>query len=226
MSPLALQVTEIATSAGQLSVRCAGGPEHLGAPGQFYLASASVPDPPFLRAPLFPFSTHTGRWEFLVDAAHPFARLQPGDPVDLIGPLGRGFELPPRAARLLLIARSPERLLPLMHWALARQWPVALLFTDGAPEPSLADLPLAVEVERGPLTAELAAWAEVVALDVADAEAGAEHARSLCPPRPESFVQALITPTMPCGVGACQACWVDTPHGRRLACLEGPVMAL
>lgn len=193
------------------------------APGQYFLAASAAA---FLRTPLFPFSTQTGHWEFWVAPAHPLAGLQPGDDLDLVGPLGRGFDLPSGASRLLLLAPALERLFPLMYGALARQWSVVWLLPDDDRTAPLPDLPSAVEVQRGPVTAELAAWAELAALDVPAPLEDARRIRSLCPPRPAAFVQALITPTMPCGVGACQACWVSLPRGRRRACCDGPVLTI
>ncbi len=196
------------------------------APGQFYLAQASTPDQPFLRLPLFPVQTTDHEWELWLDRTHSYAVLQPGDKIEVLGPFGRGFQLPTRAACLLAIAPTPSRLLPLITSALARGRSVTWCAPDGAPDWPLNALPLAVEVQRGPLTPELAAWAEVAALDVAAPIEYAEHLRALCPPRPAEFVQALITPLMPCGTGACQACWVETRRRKRLACVDGPVFAL
>jgi dihydroorotate dehydrogenase electron transfer subunit len=226
MASLATQVVEIATTAGHLSVRCVAPAPGIGAPGQFFLAGADGRDAPFLRAPLFPFSTQTGQWEFWVDPAQVLAQLQPGDTLDLIGPLGRGFSMPSLASRLLLRAHTLERLFPLVYWALARQWSIVWIVPDELAAWPLPSLPPAVEVQRGPLTAELAEWAEVVALDVPDPGSAARDIRALCPPRPAAFVQALVTPLMPCGVGACQACWVETRRRRQLACVDGPAFSL
>ena len=40
---------------------------------------------------------------------------------------------------------------------------------------------------------------------------------------PAGLIQALLTAPMPCGVGACQACWVETARGRQQVCQQGPV---
>jgi hypothetical protein len=121
---------------------------------------------------------------------------------------------------VLVIAGSVERLLPTVEAALHRGLAVTALTPRGADL-----LPSDVELHRGALTAELAAWADLVALDVADPRARAQHIRSLAPPRNPGFVQALVTPEMPCGTGACHACWVELtpPHVRKLACVDGPV---
>jgi dihydroorotate dehydrogenase electron transfer subunit len=220
-----LSVAEIATSGGQIYVRCGGGPEVTAAPGQFYLARADIATQPFLRVPLYPFHTRDGGPGFFVDPAHPYAALEPGDTLDLVGPCGRGFSLPPRAAHLLLVADTLERLYALAHLALERHFAVTLLLPPppGAPLPSL---PLDVEIQRGALTADLAAWADLIAADVPDPLTLAQQARLLRLSPPPGFVQALVTPPMPCGVGACQACWVEIGPSRKRACVAGPVVHL
>jgi hypothetical protein len=123
---------------------------------------------------------------------------------------------------LLVIASALDRVIPALLAALRQDLAVTLMTPRGA-----TFLPPAVEIHRGALTAELAAWADVVWLDVGDPAARARHIRDLGPPRGPGFVQALITPPMPCGTGACQACWVDAGGAaRRLACVDGPVFAL
>lgn len=224
-----LQVTEITTLGRQILVRCDGngGPTPISAPGQVCLAQANLPAQPFLRVPLYPFHKQPGVLEFLIGPAHPYANLEPGTTLDLIGPCGRGFDLPPRGAHLLLVAASPERLLPLIHLALERRFAITLLIPETAPLPELSS---AIEIQRGPLTAELATWADLIALDVPKPLDQAREIRALASAsmRPSSFIQAFITPPLPCGVGACQACWVETPetHSRKLACIEGPVFQL
>jgi dihydroorotate dehydrogenase electron transfer subunit len=56
-----------------------------------------------------------GNCEALVPPEHPAAALRPGTSVNLIGPLGQGFEVPTPARRLLLVADTTHLpvLLPL-----------------------------------------------------------------------------------------------------------------
>ena len=234
MRQFTLSVAEIATSGGQIYVRC-GGPELTAAPGQFYLASAGLATQPFLRVPLYPFHTQSGSPEFFVGPTHPYAALEPGDTLDLVGPCGRGFSLPPRAAHLLLVAGTLERLYSLARLALERHFSVTLLLPPpaGAPLPledprsdATGALPVEIEIQRGTLTADLAALADLVAVDVPDPFTFTDGIRRLRLHPPPGFVQALITPPMPCGVGACQACWVEIGHHRKRACVEGLVFHL
>jgi len=81
--------------------------------GRFVLADLGD----YLRAPLFPARIEAEEFDVLVPPRHPAAALQPGAEVDLIGPLGRGFEVPAATERLLLVASTDclPVLLPLAH---------------------------------------------------------------------------------------------------------------
>jgi dihydroorotate dehydrogenase electron transfer subunit len=184
------------------------------------LAWIDHPAQPFLRLPLHIYRRPDAGLVFYLPVGHPYTRLSPGDMLNLIGPVGRGFHLPRPGGHLLVVAGAVERLMPTIDAALHQGLAVTAL------TPRSAELlPSDVEVHRGPMTAELAAWADVVALDVADPRARAQHIRSLGHARGQGYVQALLTPTMPCGTGACQVCWVELaqPHVRKLACVDGPV---
>jgi len=214
-----LTITEVAAIGSAVRVICAG-PDPGAQPGQVCLAWAEAPTQPFLRVPLFMQGGATSDSQFFLPLGHPYARLAPGDALDLLGPLGQGFRLPKRGSHLLVVAAALERLLPVIKAALEGGLAVTAL------TPRSADLlPSDVEIQRGPLTDELATWADLVALDVSDPRARAQHIRALAPQRGPEYIQALVTPPLPCGTGACQACWVELaqPHQRKLACVDGPV---
>ena len=219
MRTFELVVNEMALIGGLLQVSCQG-PDPGAEPGQVCLALADRLPQPWLRLGLH-LAAVEGGVAFYVPMTHAYARLQPGDRLELLGPVGRGFRLPASAAHLLVVASSLERVLPTILHAVRQQQAVTVI------TPRSAELlPPDVEIHRGALTAELAAWADVVILDVADPRARARHIRELASPRAEQFVQALFQVPMPCGVGACQACWVEPLNSKRLACTEGPVFTV
>ena len=207
----------------------------------------------YLRAPLFPARIEAQEFDVLVPPHHPAAALRPGANVGLIGPLGRGFEIPAATDRLLLVASTAHLpvLLPLTHQkpgsaASLREKPgfsIALLLSA----PTAADLypirlfPPAVEVtivttdgsagHRGSpldLFPDLVRWADCacIADDPATYPALAEIVREVRAGSGRRFVQALVVPPMACGVGACQGCAVSVARGTRLACTDGPVFDL
>lgn len=206
-------IVEIETFAGQQHVRCENNapPFQL---GQFFLIKTDA----FLLQPYFPLS----QLSFLFPSASPF---EPNQPLHLLGPFGSKFQWPFGLTRLLLMGDSPERLWLFVDEALRRDVSVAWLWPSSVPEWAGA-LPPAVEFHGGAPTRELADWADVAVLDVPEASEAARHLRALNPLKPAHFVQAMCVPTLPCGTGACQACWVETRRGRKLACVDGPIFVI
>jgi len=238
MRQFTVKVVRVARLPGGVQVTCEG-TAPLFAAGQAALAFSRLPGQPFLRVPLYPFHSSANGFEFGVtdappdNAPHPYAALSPGDELDVLGPCGRGFDLPPRAGHLLaaVAAPTPVRLRALLDLALERGWAVTLwlppecsVAQPGAPASSV---PEPVEVQRGELSAELLDWADVVALDLPEPARWAAEIRAARPGRAAGFIQALVPSAvpMPCGTGACQACWVTVGAGqrRKLACVDGPV---
>ena len=217
--------------------------------GAFVLADLGGP----LRAPLFPAALHETGFSAMVAPGHPATRLLPGAAVDVLGPLGHGFEVG-AAARLLLIAEAA--LLPPLMPLFAAAPSVALMVEAGtrAQLPSPARIPPAVElvlVTRdgsagflGPLESdapappgfdrahprflELLAWAECIALACAPdrypALAALVRRHRIQPGA--GFARALVQTAMPCGVGACEVCRVRTRQGEARACVDGPALDL
>jgi dihydroorotate dehydrogenase electron transfer subunit len=219
------------------------------AAGRFVLADLGD----YLRTPLFPAWLDPEGFDTLVPPDHPAAGLRSGDSVNLIGPLGRGFEVPTTARRLLLVATTAR--LPVLL-PLARQRPgpsekpglyTALLLSA----PTAAELypirllPPALEVHvvttdgsagyQGSgldLFPDLVRWADCVCIaplhskDPATYPALAEIVREVRVMPGRGFAQALVVPPMACGVGACQGCAVPVARGTKLACTDGPVFDL
>jgi dihydroorotate dehydrogenase electron transfer subunit len=150
----------------------------------------------------------------------------PGTNLELVGPLGHGFDLPRNIQRLGLavLSETNSRLLPVIHQA-AKNHVGMTLFTDL----SLQKLPAAVEVY--PLTSlrDSLDWPDFMALDV-PLERLAELRDMLGLPQGTGLpypAQVLITSPMPCvGMAQCGACAVPARRGWKLACEDGPVFNL
>jgi len=96
-------ITDIGTSGPFVRVTFAAPAMASGlAAGRFVLADLGG----YLRAPLFPARIEAEEFDVLISPRHAAAALQPGANVDLIGPLGRGFEIPAATERLLLVAST------------------------------------------------------------------------------------------------------------------------
>ncbi|CAA9550926.1 MAG: Dihydroorotate dehydrogenase (NAD(+)), electron transfer subunit [uncultured Thermomicrobiales bacterium] len=167
-----------------------------------------------------------------------------GTRLDVLGPLGNTYEIPPRARNLLLVAGGvgAAPLVMLADEAVRRG--LSVTFAMGAAgaagllEPSL--LPSEVEYvvatedgskgHRGYVTEVLAdyvRWADQIF--ACGPEPMYRSLRAAIQPlrvggKPP--VQISIERAMACGVGACLACVVETRHGTQASCVDGPVYDL
>jgi dihydroorotate dehydrogenase electron transfer subunit len=180
------------------------------------------------------------------------AQRSGGEQIDIFGPLGTPFNLDNRTRSLLLIGAGPGlgALFFLAHEAVARDCTVVLLAAaanDLLPPPFL--LPPDVEYQASPDGEDSAL--ELLEVRNTDSSASAalqspiSWADQLCAALPSAlfitladrirstklrwqngFAQALLADGMPCGIGVCQSCLVETRHGLRTRCKDGPVFDL
>ena len=155
----------------------------------------------------------------------------PGDRLNVWGPLGKGFQLPAGVHFLTLAAPEgdPSRLMPLIQLAIERGAAVSL-FLANSENTWLLSLPLDVEVQALAELPEALTWADFLALEASiNTIQCLKHVLGLegqiswlpCPG------QVLVRTAMPCaGVADCGVCAVNTQHGWRQACSDGPVFPL
>lgn len=195
------------------------------APGRYLFAAD---ESAVLAAPLF--AADVSPAGFLAAPPVPASWI-PGTPLQLIGPLGRGFRIPGEARRLVVAALGDTvaRVLTLIAQALGNELEVAL-FSD-APLPSL---PLSLEAQPLEALTEAASWVDFLALDLPLTRLPELRAVLGAPARRRwpSPAQALIQTSMPCGgIGECGVCAVAGRGGSRraswhLTCRDGPVFDL
>ena len=191
--------------------------------GQYLLAVDRDDPETVLGIPLFIAGESVHGWW----AAPPIpASWKPGTSLDLVGPLGKGFDLPREVQRLGLAALgdSVGRLMPVIRQTGLVQRAVTL-FTD-LPLPSL---PAFVEAYPLATLPEALEWPDFMQIDLplrrlAELRAilGIQGGKELAFP-----AQVLITTPMPCaGLARCGACAVPTQRGWKFACEDGPVFDL
>jgi dihydroorotate dehydrogenase electron transfer subunit len=170
-----------------------------------------------------------------------FTRLRHGDPIDLLGPLGRPFEVDPRSRHLLLFGATsarevyPSSLLPdeveyvvatddgsLGHRGFVTELvPQFEGWADQAfacgPMPMLRSLARLAEGRRGRLgVASLGRKRGGGRTDLLGSTAA----------RRKAFLQVSMEQNMGCAVGACLGCVVLSVTGTpQRVCREGPVFA-
>lgn len=206
------------TAGGQAALRLKAAAGAISAPGQVCLACRTGGGDP-LRHTLLPVALHPDGFT----CAHPDGvRWFPGDELDLLGPLGRGFHPPAHGGRWLLAAVGLpfDTQLPLLHMGLGRHAEVAVL----AEAPML--LPPEVEVVN---QLDLAAdWADYIALAVSMEglrQLETDTAYKALKPHAAIAEVLLLTP-LACGRGVCAACALEGRRHRIRACTDGLVFPL
>lgn len=210
-------------------------------PGQYCMlrCCGSRASDPLLRRPFYLCETEPARGlcRFLVyrrgRGSDWLARQQAGMSLDMLGPLGRGWEISSSARNLLLIGEEPvlAAVLFLARDAIEREFSVTLIHIAANPEQGYPPALLSPEVEYqvcaradvGQLAAYLA-WADTVYCSAAPetVEAFAQMGGRW---RAKDFAQVALWQPFICASGACFACQVETRRGPRLICRDGPIFA-
>lgn len=199
-------------------------------PGQFYMLRAWERDPPLSR-PMSVFSLEEREISFLYEVrgrgTRLLSRLAAGDELTLLGPLGRGWERPPRP---LALVGGGTGIAPL-HFAAQIYGGDAYLGFRGKP----------YLVER------FADWCREVHVASETGEGGVKGVvtdifrpgdyKACFACGPEAMLRELyrickgnglpltvsLEERMACGVGACLGCTIVTAGGPKRVCADGPV---
>lgn len=217
------KVLEIRLESTKRTAWIACPPAAIPQPGQYISAWSPLDQDAALSSVLF--AGEAGEQGFL--AAPPIPPTwEPGTPLVLRGPLGRGFQLPDSTRRLALVGLGDNlsRLLPLGIQAVEREIAVAL-FTDCV----LPGLPAAIEGNLLSALQEGYEWADFVAIDLPVERL--DRLRQLLGLLPGGrlpcLAQALVFSPMPCaGLADCGACGVPARRSWKLSCKDGPVFDL
>jgi dihydroorotate dehydrogenase electron transfer subunit len=188
-------------------------------PGQYLMAEEPIGTGGILPASIFPAGAAEGG--FLIASPVP-KTWTPGTSLNLRGPLGNGFKLPPvsRSVALAAFGETTHRLSAMIEPAIAQGAAVTLL-CEQPPQ----GLPNEVEIMPLGSIKDVTHWADYLAVDMPR-----EMIRSL----PELFqstvpyeAQILVSTPMPCGGrGDCGVCSVSLKRGNKFICKDGPVLDL
>lgn len=212
------------------------------APGQFLHLKAGPSWDPLLRRPISIFRVRPSSVSLLVRDVGPgsgmIAQAQPGQILDCLGPLGRGFILDRRQSRLLLVGGGygVAPLIGLAERALPRECEVTLLVGAATAEQVFppAEVPPAVEYHVATMDGSLGQRGTVTELvpallDWTDAVYGCgphgmlESLARACRVRPSLSVQLAMEQRMGCAMGVCLGCVTPTVRGYQRVCRDGPV---
>lgn len=219
-------------------------------PGQYCMVRCchSSASDPLLRRPFFIHSVQRerGLCTLLVQACGRgtswLVQQQAGAKLDVLGPLGHGWEVRSTVRNLLLLGEGPliNGITLLAQVASAQEVVVTLVgqFDTAAQVYPPALLPPEVEYHivttdgsvgaQGNLHSVLAAylpWADAACCSVSRETSMHlySHFERL---RTKHFAQGILLHPLVCATGACLACTVQTYSGPRLICRDGPVFDL
>jgi len=164
------------------------------------------------------------------------ATRQPGDEVDVFGPLGNGFTVHPGSRNLLLIAGGMG-IAPLMFLAdgaVAEGRDVTMLYgtanRDRYHVPSGVTEVAATEDgsvgHRGMVTELLLQYLETAGQVFACGPLPMYKAMAQMPELKDRPVQVSLEMRMGCGFGVCYSCTIRTVKGLKQVCKDGPVFEL
>lgn len=224
------------------------------APGQFVNVRVAAPDShdPLLRRPFslyraLPDGTYSILFRVVGRGTRALSRLVPGDRVDVLAPLGRGFSLLPESTRPVLVGGGVG-VPPLFLWAqkvLAPRGGVRAILGFNSANLVIGDRDLrelGVEVEVTTLDGSRGRKGLVTDALLPLLEAGRVDGIYACGPKPMLAAvaemarrfrvpaQIALEEWMGCGVGACLSCVVPVRTGEgppvyRRVCAEGPVFS-
>lgn len=194
-------------------------------PGQYLMAWKPDDIEASLAVPLFPAEICS---KYFWTASSVPSNWEPGDTLQLRGPLGHGFRFPPRRkVQRLAVASLVEtiaRLLPLAVQAIQDNVAVTLFTTS-----SFTSSPAELEIYPLSDLPEALNWADFLALDLTpDQLPGLRKTLGLNPGmHPPCPGQALLSIEMPCGaLAGCGACAVRGTENWLFVCQDGPVFDL
>jgi hypothetical protein len=206
--------------------------------GQALLARPDTPGlMPYLRALWFPVNLEKGT----LTVERPLdERYEPGQVLHLTGLIGKPFRFRRTLRSVLLIALDtpPVALLMPIVPLISSKVSVTLLLLGSAVDYDTGHLPAELEIIHGdgelnwPNRVTTIGWADQVFVTVPEGSEQAALARvwrmfsELRADLPVGYLYGVFRPPMPCGMGACDACYVKTRNGDLAACLEGPAFDL
>ncbi len=246
---------QVASNCYRLGLGCPDGYGNA-VPGQFVMLQAEATHTPLLRRPfsIFGHIGHADRpegvellYKTIGRGTRQMAQLTPGQTVDLLGPLGRGFRISTEVKqRLYLVAGgigvAPIRFLAARLKTVGVQLSGCRLFLGGRSSEELLcredfvamGIPVTVTTDDGSsgeqclITDPLESAIEADSPDMIFA--CGPHGMLQCVAgmalRHQAACQISMETMMACGMGACLGCAVlaaDPKAGYRHACVDGPV---
>ena len=211
-------------------------------PGQFVMLRCGEGYDPLLRRPFSIHQVAGSRLALLFAVVGRgtgwLSQRRQGELLDILGPLGNGFDLNPESKRLLLVAGGIgiAPLVYLAESALKRGCLVRLLLGAETASQLYPEHLLPKGVELSIATADGSMGKKGLVTEFVPEFMGWAEQVFACGPIPmyramavmglAKSVQVLLEQMMGCGLGVCRGCAIETKQGHKFVCQDGPVFQL
>jgi hypothetical protein len=206
-------------------------------PGQSLLVRRGTAWQPYLREHWWPVYI---KGDTVVVERPADVHYEPGEVIDVLGPVGQYFMYRRSLRHILLLAYDtvPTPLLAMIPMLLGNQTSVTLALLGDARWYETTHLPPQVEVVHGGGDME---WEnQVMIVGLADQVFAVVRPddeirrfgevwrmfETLRSDIPKNYLFGVFQSMLPCGAGACSACMVQTKDGTALICMDGPAIDL
>lgn len=212
-------------------------------PGQYIMVRCGEGSELVLRRPLSVRRTSDGKIDLLFAVVGQgtdwLSRRTKGDTLDILGPLGKGFEI--KAKSLLLVAGGMgiAPLVALTEEALASGCKVTLLIGGSTGAMIYPQHLLPKRVQVAVTTQDGSLGRKGMVTDLLPEFIPEADQIFACGPLPmykamakisdifdQKPVQVLLETVLGCGVGACLGCTIETRRGQKRVCQDGPVFEM
>ncbi len=211
-------------------------------PGQFVMMKIAYGYEPFLRRPFAILSNRGQSLEILYKIKGRGTRMlsekKPGDAVSLLGPLGRGFSAPDEKSQVVYVAGGTG-LPPVLSLAEYIRQGILIFGAQSKNHiPLLERMSTLPGVELKIATEDGSYGHMGLATDLLEESVGTSggpvsiyacgpkgmlSVTNECAERTGARCQVSLEEFMSCGFGVCSGCVVETIHGNKRVCREGPV---
>ncbi len=207
-------------------------------PGQFVMLKTSPTMDPLLRRPFAIYNIHDDGTEILYRVVGRgtalLSRLKRGDRLDVLGPLGKGFELPEDRETIMVAGGMGIVPFYMVAKELLKMGKTTQLIYGVRREEELiladdiiglgTEAHLVVEERDNMLPTDILEEMTIGDRRVLACGPGGmlKKVASLCEARGAECMVSVET-SMACGMGVCMGCAVKTTDGYRMVCADGPV---
>lgn len=204
-------------------------------PGQFFQVRIPKRDQPWLRIPLSIMDAEGDRLRFMVriegEGTLALSTLDPGDELDIVGPLGRGFDIPTKGSILLVSGGIGYPALSMLRkWYPGRtRWIHGGRSAEDVFEADSIFTDDGSAGRKGPVTTGLEDRLRQGGIDLICA-CGPDAMLAACTQIAGRFnvpIQVSMEAWMACGFGVCHGCAIRVKENGnevvRLVCKDGPV---